>query len=185
MRRAAQFIVSLLAAGAFAAALLCTSPSTNAPAAPPAPAQKQASRIAVPELERQIHDLVNKERRKHGLPAMRRDDALGRIAIKHSRDMAEKKYFGHTSPEGHGYSYRYMKNGYACGITVDGVLRRGAENIFRLFPRAGEDPAEATIRGWMANKEDRTNILSSPWEREGIGIYIGPDNVLYITMNFC
>lgn len=185
MRRAAQFIVSMLVTGAFAAALSCTSPSTNAPAAPPAPAQKQRPRIAVPELERQIHDLVNKERRKHGLPAMRRDEALGRIAVKHSRDMAEKKYFGHISPEGHGYAYRYMKNGYACGITVDGVLRRGAENIYRLSPRGGEGLAEATIRGWMANKEDRTNILSSPWEREGIGIYIGPDNVLYITMNFC
>jgi uncharacterized protein YkwD len=190
MRRAAQFILPMLITGAFGAALSCTSPSTDAPPVPPAagpsvPKQKQAPRIAVRELERRIHDRVNKERRKHGLPTMRWDEALGRIAGKHSKDMSAKQYFGHTSPEGHGYSYRYLKSGYACGITVNGILRRGAENIYRFSPSAEEDPAETTIRGWLENKEDRKNLLSSPWDREGIGICIGPDGVLYVTMNFC
>jgi len=188
MRRSVIFI--LLITWAFIAVLACAPPSTDAPPAPPAaalsiPAQKQPPRIAVRELEKQIHDLINKERAKHGLPTMRWDDALGRIASKHSKDMANKQYFGHASPEGHGLSYRYMKNGYACGITVNGILRRGAENIFLLSPQEGEDPAEETIEGWLANKEDRKNLLSSPWGREGVGICVSPDNVLYITINFC
>lgn len=191
MRRAVQYIIIILITGAFAAVQSCTSPPTDAPPPLPAPtppavpAQKPRPRIAVPELERRIHDRVNKERRKHGLPTMRWDDDLWRIAGKHSRDMAGKQYFGHTSPEGHGLSYRYLKGGYACGVTVNGVLRRGAENLHRFSPSAGEDPAETIVREWLANKEDRKNLLSSPWDREGIGICIGPDGVLYVTLNFC
>jgi uncharacterized protein YkwD len=190
MRRAAQFILPMLIAGTFVAVLSCTSPSTDAPPAPPAavpsaPVRKQGPRISVHELEKRVHERVNKERRKHGLPTMRWDDALGRIAAKHSKDMSVKHYFGHTSPDGHDHSYRYLKSGYACGVTVNGVLRRGAENIYRFSPSAGEDPAETIIRGWLENSEDRKNLLSSPWGREGVGIYIGPDGVLYVTMNFC
>ena len=116
---------------------------------------------------------------------MRWDNALGSIAARHSKDMSVKQYFSHTSPDGHDQSYRYMKSGYACGVTVDGVLRRGAENIYRFSPGAGEDPAETIVRGWMENSDDRKNLLSSPWDRQGIGICIGPDGVLYVTMNFC
>lgn len=190
MRRAAQFIFAITITGAFASALSCSSPPTDTPpplsaSAPPVPAQKQRVRIAVSALEKQLHDRINKERLKHGLPTMRWDDALRRIAARHSKDMANKQYFGHTSPDGRGYSHRYLQDGYACGVTVDGVLRRGAENIYRFSPDAGEDPAETTIKGWMADKDDRKNLLSSPWEREGIGISIGPDGIIYITLNFC
>jgi len=188
MRRAARFISTLLISGTFGAALSCTSPSTNTPAppaAPTVPAQKQLPQIDLSKLERRIHDLINTERSKRGRPTIRWDDALGRIAGKHSKDMVKNKYFGHISPEGHDHTYRYMKAGYACGVTVNGVLRRGAENIYRLSPGAGEDLADAAVRGWMASDEDRENLLSSPWAREGIGICIGPDGVIYITLNFC
>ncbi len=182
MRRTARFILLILFAGALPAVPACTSPSTEAP---PAPAAKQLSRIEVAGLAQRIHGRINQERRKYGLPAMRWDDALGRIAGRHSRDMADKQYFGHISPEGHGFAHRYVKNGYACGVTVNGVLRRGAENIYRIVPAAGGDPAETAVRGWLGNRDDRKNLLSAPWEREGIGICTGPDGVLYITLNFC
>ncbi len=136
-------------------------------------------------MEQELHDRINRERVKRGLPTMRWDEALGRIAGKHSKDMARNGYFGHTSPGGHDHAYRYMKAGYACGVTVGGVLRKGAENISLLFPVDGESPAEATIEGWMKNKADRKNILSPDWGRQGIGISSGPDGVIYITLNFC
>jgi uncharacterized protein YkwD len=191
MRRVAKFILTILVVGAFIADLSCTSTTTDTPPAPPVaaapqmPARKQYPRIAVQDLERRIHDCVNKERRKQGLPTMRWDNALGQIAGTHSRDMADKRYFSHTSPEGHDYSYRYLKSGYACGVTVNGILLKGAENIYRISPGTGEDPADAIIRGWLENKKDRSNLLSLPWDREGVGICIGPDGVLYVTMNFC
>jgi uncharacterized protein YkwD len=180
-------ICSLLTAGALCSALSCTSSSKDAsrPSSAPAASQKQLRPIAVAKLERQIHDRVNEERTRRGLPTMRWDDALGRIAGRHSRDMARNDYFSHTSPDGHDYSYRYMKAGYACGITVNGVLRRGAESIYRLSLDAGRDPAEEALRGWLANSDDRENLLASPWQRQGIGVCLRPDGVLYITLNFC
>ena len=131
---------------------------------------------------------------------MRWDDALRRIAVRHSGDMAAKKYFGHTSPEGRGPADRYLRNNYACGITVNGVLRTGAENIFRWSlaspaPASGEGPVsdgipgsevvEAVMRGWLDDRGDRKNILSPDWQREGIGISVGPDSMLYVTLNLC
>jgi hypothetical protein len=66
MRRTTHFIFPLLIAAAFGAALSCTAPSTDAPplpptAAPSVPVLKQRPRISVRELEKRIHDRVNKE----------------------------------------------------------------------------------------------------------------------------
>jgi len=195
----------MLVAAALAAILSCTSQTRDAPivsSSTPSsvPIRKLSFRINITRLGKLIHDRVNRERQKHGLPTFRWDDALGRIAGAHSKDMATRNYFSHTSPEGYGYSYRYMKNNYACGITVNGVTRTGAENIFQYSLNslasdtggerknerdAWEDIAASTIQGWMDNSDDRKNILSPHWQREAIGIFIGPDNTMYITDNFC
>lgn len=193
--------MTLLITASCVAALSCTSQTTDALNVPSsAPIRKQRFRMNITKLGKLVHDRVNRERLKHGLPTMRWDDALGRIANAHSKDMAARNYFSHTSPEGQGYSYRYLKNNYACGIVVKGVMRTGAENIFRfslnnLVSETGgerknerqveEDIAEATIRGWMDRPEDRKNILSPYWQREAVGISIGPDDTMYITDNFC
>ena len=119
MTRATQFIFTMFITGVFASVPSCTLPSTEAPpassssAAPSAPLRKQTPRIAVHELEKQIHERVNKVRLKRGLPTRRWDNALGSIAGRHSKDMSVKQYFSHTSPDGHDQSYRYMKSGYA------------------------------------------------------------------------
>jgi uncharacterized protein YkwD len=193
--------MTLLITASCVAAVSCTSQTTDVPIAPSsAPIRKQRFRMNIAKLGKLVHDRVNRERLKHGLLTMRWDDALGRIANAHSKDMAARNYFSHISPEGQGYSYRYLKNNYACGIVVKGVMRTGAENIFRFSlnnlvseaggerkneGQVGEDIAEATIRGWMDSPEDRKNILSPYWQREAIGISIGPDDTMYITDNFC
>ena len=186
--RTTKTLCKLLLAGTFCSLLSCSSPSNNASSSPPVqplPAQKEFTSRDLKTLERQIHDRINKERVRQGLPTMRWDDALGRIAIKHSRDMARNGYFSHRSPQGKDVASRYMQSGYACGVTVNGVLRHGAENIFRLFPTEGEDPAGATLQGWLEKNDDRKNILSPHWGRQGIGVSTGPDGALYITLNLC
>jgi uncharacterized protein YkwD len=195
----------MLIATTLVAILSCTSQTGDAPivsSGTPSsvPMRKQSFRINSTKLGKFIHDRINRERLKHGLPTFRWDDALGRVAIAHSKDMARRNYFSHTSPEGRGYSYRYRKNNYACGITVNGVTRTGAENIFQFSlnglssnteeerkneRHVQETIAASTIQGWMENPEDRKNILSPHWQREAIGIFIGPDNTIYITVNFC
>jgi uncharacterized protein YkwD len=205
MSKRAQLLFAMLIAAVLVTIQSCTSQTGDAPivsSGTPSsiPMRNQDIRINSTKLAKYIHERVNRARLTRGLPTFRWDDALGRIARAHSRDMAARNYFSHTSPEGHGYSYRYIKNNYACGITVNGVTRNGAENIFQfslngLAADAGKEQkneryvwetiAASTIQGWLDSSEDRKNILSLHWQREAVGIFIGPDNRVYITVNFC
>ncbi len=162
--------------------------------------RKSKPHIVIPDLEKQIHALINEERKKEGLSPLARDNALSRIARKHSRDMAKRKYFDHVSPEGRDFSYRYSQEGYKCSVPVGTTIYMGAENIGlnNLYDSVttvnGEafynwnsqaKIAETTVRGWMNSPGHRKNILTPYWRNEGIGVVIGPDNKVYITQNFC
>jgi uncharacterized protein YkwD len=152
------------------------------------------------QLEKEIHALINKERKKHRLSALAWSDALSAIARKHSADMAKRSYFSHVSPEGHDFSYRYKQDGYSCALPVDGSVYTGAENIFQnnLYDRivyVNDVPyydwngmskiADTTVQGWMNSPGHRKNILTPHWRSEGIGVAVSPDDKVYITENFC
>jgi uncharacterized protein YkwD len=205
MKKTVQLISYVFLASMLAASPGCKSRSTNSSnvpqtAPPSVPVQKQHLRVDLKKVEKLIHDLINQERLRHDLPILRWDDALSRVARKHSSDMAARNYFSHTSPEGHGYFYRYQKSGYACGITVDGIILTGAENIAH-FPLSalsamdGEGPqrsryvrekiATSAMKEWLTSPDERKNILSPTWQREGIGVSIGPEDRIVITLNFC
>jgi uncharacterized protein YkwD len=203
MKKTVQFIFSVFLASILVVPLGCESRSTDSSTSPrttTVPERKQHVRVDLKTVEKMIHDRINQERLNHNLPTIRWDDALSRVARSHSKDMAARNYFSHTSPEGHGYSYRYQKSGYACGITVDGVVLTGAENIFQV-PQSALAPmdtegqthnlsireriAASAVQEWMAGPSERKNILSPIWQREGIGISIGPDDRIVITLNFC
>jgi uncharacterized protein YkwD len=164
------------------------------------PAQKGQPRITVSELEKRIHVLINEARRKHGLSTLAGNDALSRIARKHSSDMAKRNYFSHYSPEGHDFLYRYKQEGYSCSVPVDERIYLGAENIFQnnLYDRivyvndvanyewnSMARIAETTVQGWMNSPGHRKNILTPHWKSEGIGVVVSPDDKVYITQNFC
>jgi len=165
------------------------------------PADGNKPSIAIPDLEKNIHDLINKERQKHGLSPLVLNDTLSVIAKKHSQDMANRNYFSHSTPEGHDFSYRYGQAGYSCAIHGQGnIYYIGAENIFQnnLYDRvvfvdgvahydwnSAKKIAETTVQGWMTSKGHRTNILTPYWRNEGIGVAIAPDGKVYITQNFC
>jgi len=156
-------------------------------------------RVVPSGLEKQIHALVNEERRKQGLSLLEWDDALANIARKHSQDMAMKSYFSHKSFDGRDLSDRYKQAGYACGVRVNSTIYGGAENIFQnnLYDsvttvngtayydwNSERKIAETAVRGWMNSPGHRKNILAPHWRNEGIGVVIAPDNKVYITQNF-
>ena len=47
------------------------------------------------------------------------------------------------------------------------------------------DIALSTVSGWMSSSGHRQNILTSTYDREGIGITIAKDIKVYITEDFC
>jgi len=179
----------------------CTTQNGEGPiaprtASPSASGRKAVRRVNAPKLAKAVHERINRARRKEGVSTFRWDAALGRIAGKHSRDMAKRGYFSHTSPEGRGPAQRYLKEHYACGVTIDGTLRYGAEVIFRISAgNAGIDAADrkavpqgiagAVVDGWLASDTDRKVILSPHWQREGVGTFVSPDGTVFVTVNFC
>ena len=165
------------------------------------PANGYKPSITISDLEKNIHDLINRERQKHALSILAWNDTLSFIAKKHSQDMANRNYFSHNTPEGHDFSYRYGEVGYSCAVHGQGnIYYTGADNILQnnQYDRIVLDIgganydwnsegkiAETTVQGWMRSKGHRTNILTPYWRTEGIGIAIAPDGKVYITQNFC
>ncbi len=64
---------------------------------------------SVAALEKEVVTLVNAERAKAGLPALKANAELSNVARLKSQDMINKKYFSHTSPT-YGSPFDMMKN---------------------------------------------------------------------------
>ncbi len=148
-----------------------------------------------------IHRYINVERQRHGLRDLQWDSQLAQIAYSHSKDMSERDYFGHVSPEGKDFADRYRENGYSLQTRVGDQVYMGGENLFLSNVVASytydqhtgevfsydyhslEELASSTVEGWMDSPGHRENILT-PFTREGIGIFVNGEGEVYITENF-
>ena len=122
------------------------------------------------DLEAEMLVLVNMERKKEGLPALKADPEMRKVARLHSADMFAKGYFSHTNKEGESPSKRARD-----------------ENVG--FFTAGENLALApTLKlahaGLMNSPGHKANILHPAFGRLGIGILDGGRYGLMVTQNF-
>jgi uncharacterized protein YkwD len=101
--------------------------------------------------------LVNDQRAKAGVPALRFDPALARAAHAHAADMVARDYFDHVSPDGKRFSDRAAAAGYQGFAT--------GENIAQ-----GQRSAAEVMNGWMNSAGHRRNILSSGSNEIGVGV---------------
>ncbi|SEQ96328.1 spore coat assembly protein SafA/uncharacterized protein, YkwD family [Virgibacillus subterraneus] len=106
--------------------------------------------------EQEVIRLVNKERAEAGLPALKYDWELARVAKYKSRDMNNVGYFSHDSPT-YGSPFTMMKD---FGISYNSA----GENIAR-----GHASAEEVVNGWMNSSGHRANILSDDFTHIGVG----------------
>jgi uncharacterized protein YkwD len=103
----------------------------------------------------EVTRLTNLERAKAGCAALRVEPELQTAAQLHSRDMADRRYFSHTSPEGRGPGDRAAAQGYATW---------SGENIASGYPT----PA-AVVAAWMNSAGHRANILNCRSRSTGVG----------------
>ncbi|SOC08763.1 spore coat assembly protein SafA/uncharacterized YkwD family protein [Ureibacillus xyleni] len=118
-------------------------------------------KINVPEqegqaVETEVVRLVNVERAKVGLPALKSDWEVARVAEDKSQDMADKNYFNHTSPT-YGSPFTMLKN---YGINY----RSAGENIAQ-----GQRTAAEVVNAWMNSSGHRANILNKNFTHIGVG----------------
>jgi uncharacterized protein YkwD len=152
-------------------------------------------------LEFRIHELINAERVKQKIPALKVDNRLTDIARRHSRDMAERGFFDHLTPEGKTPTDRGRAAHYTCKKYFGDYIAEGlAENIFQnnLYSRViilgtkttfdwntAEKIAQTTVEGWMVSPGHRRNILTSRYGRSGIGVAVAANDQVLITQLFC
>ena len=136
---------------------------TQKPADKPAEETKSLS-----EFEQRVVDLTNAERAKQGLPALKVDTELSKVARIKSEDMQKNNYFDHNSPT-YGSPFDMMKK-FGISYTSAG------ENIAQ-----GQRTPEEVVQAWMNSAGHRANILNSSYTHIGVG-YV--ENGNYWTQQF-
>lgn len=131
--------------------------------------------------EQQFLTLINQYRASKGLPALKASKALNVASFYHSKDMAVRKYFSHTtkSPLLAGQSgatpwARMADAGY-------GYSTYKAENI-----AAGQTTAQAVFNAWKASSGHNANMLNANYKVIGIGMAVvsGSPYGTYWTTDF-
>ena len=150
-------------------------PQSSKPAASSAaPQSSKPAATSVPsgennllQVARQVIVLVNQERSKQGLPALRENTQLMESALVRSQEIVTK--FAHERPNGEqGYQLAFR-----AGFNTVG------ENI-----AYGYSSAEQVMEGWMNSPGHRANILNAGFLEIGVGCYRGSDGRLYWTQLF-
>jgi uncharacterized protein YkwD len=122
------------------------------------------------DLEAEMLQSINEERRKEKLPALKPDPELTIVARAHSKDMFLRGYFAHVSPDG--------------STPFDRMKKAGVRYL-----TAGENLAlgqTLTIchNGLMNSPGHRANILEPGYGRVGIGILDGGMHGLMVSQEF-
>lgn len=120
--------------------------------------------------EKQLLELVNAERKKEGVPALRVSKTLFALARAHSENMAKQDRLGHEL-DGKGAADRLRDAGY--------TFRAMGENV-----AAGQrTPAEA-MDSWMKSEGHRRNLLNAELQEVGLGVAVSKEGTRYWTQVF-
>lgn len=134
------------------------------PAASPGPAPYAA-------LEQRLHAAVNEVRARRHLIALERRPDLDAVARAHSRDMVERRYFAHETPEGLSPLDR-LERAHVAGFAL------AAENI-GITDRP--EPDREILQAWIHSEAHRRNLFAPSFNATGIGIARAPNGSLVYT----
>jgi len=132
-------------------------------------AGQSAETPTIQTYEDQVVALVNAERAKAGLPALKMDKTLQAAALARAKETVRS--FSHTRP-----------NGSSC-FTILGEYgiryRFAGENI-----AYGQRSPEEVVTAWMNSEGHRANIMSPNFTTIGIGYYQAANGIKYWSQLF-
>jgi uncharacterized protein YkwD len=129
--------------------------------------------FGAPSPEQQLVDLINAERTRRGVSALRVNPVLMQVAEAHSQDMVSRNFFDHTNPDGQDPCDRLNEAGYAwwaCGENI------GAGSI--------NATPQAMFATWMSSPNHQAIMLSPNFTEIGIGYVAGGTYRHYWTADF-
>lgn len=107
---------------------------------------------------RQILDITNVMRMRHGLEPVDWDEPVAEVALAHSIDMFESNDFSHTSKK-----YGELADRLEAGEVFYQIA---GENI-----AANYADAPAVMEGWLNSKGHRETLLNHEFSHLGVGVY--------------
>ncbi len=120
--------------------------------------------------------LTNDYRVQNGKPPLTTPAVLMRFARSRSQDMATRKYFSHTTPDGLSVFDLLRQAGIAFGSA--------RENIAWNKGYAADRVAKVAMDGWIASSGHRTNLVASDVTKFGVGAAQAADGAWYLTQVF-
>lgn len=119
--------------------------------------------------EKEVFDLINKQRTNNGLPALKNDSEVQRIARIKAQDMVDNNYFSHNSPT-YGSPFDMLKS-------FKVLYKTAGENI------AANSSNSSAVTAWMNSSGHKANILNSSFNYTGIGVVSSPRyGKMYVQM---
>ena len=119
--------------------------------------------------EKEVFDLINKQRTNNGLPSLQNDSEVQRIARIKAQDMVNNNYFSHNSPT-YGSPFDMLKSFKVSYKTA-------GENI------AANSSNSSAVTAWMNSSGHKANILNSSFNYTGIGVVSSPRyGKMYVQM---
>ena len=119
--------------------------------------------------EKEVFNLINKERQNNGLSVLKVDGEVQRVARIKAEDLVNNNYFSHQSPT-YGSPFDMLKS---FKITYN----TAGENIARNSSNSG------AVTAWMNSPGHRANILNGNFNYTGIGVVNGSKyGKIYVQM---
>jgi len=139
------------------------------------PVGKEASPVALLDLESQMWEALNGERANAGLPLLAIDERLVGLARERSNDMMSRGYFSHTTPEGKMIFDFLDSRGIYSPYAGENLARTNAE---------ADQAVQLALSGFMNSGTHRKNVLNSHYTHLGIGEATSPEGMRYFTLVF-
>ena len=110
--------------------------------------------------EKEVFNLINKQRTNNGLQILKVDDEVQRLARIKAQDMVNNNYFSHVSPT-YGSPFEMLKS-----FKIS--YKSAGENI------AGNSSNSGAVNAWMNSSGHKANILNGSFNYTGIGVVSSP-----------
>ena len=155
---------ALAALAAVAFAVLAPAAPASAATAPCANASAMPGEASEAILSKATVCLLNRERTRRGMRALRVNRRLSRAALAHTQDMVQKRYFEHVSKAGGDVVDRLLSTGYLGRVRSWLV----GENL--AWGTGSRSTPRQTVTNWMNSPGHRANILKRRFREIGVGV---------------
>lgn len=133
----------------------------------------ETTKFEMTKKERKLMELVNKERAKADLPALRPHPLLFKAARDHAKNMAKQRKMEHDL-DGKRPAQRVEDTGYDWGKVAENLITADQTDV----------ALDKIVKGWMDSKIHRENILLKDVNETGLGIATNAKGEIYFAQVF-